>query len=138
MREAHRFNLPVAHNLAAAQRAALHEAVAVQLGQPHARHTRAQVQPVHILADDVGNLPSLHQCQQRLSQRQPVPWHTVRTAQQVQVFHPLAVMKTGYGVDWQCMSCVRCGAWLSHTAMCLALVVVLTWSIGSATHTMHD
>ena len=36
------------------------------------------------------------------------------------------MVKTGYGIDRQCKSCVWCGAWLSHTALCLALV--LTWS----------
>ena len=114
MHEAHRLNLPVAHKLAAAQRAALHEAVAVQLGQPRARHTRAPVQAVHILADDVGHRPGLHQCQQCLPRRQPVPWHRVRSASQKGEAYPLAVMKTGYGIDRQRKSSVWCGAWLSQ------------------------
>ena len=62
----HRLDLPLAHELAPAALAALHEAVAVQLRQLRARHARAQVQAVHVLAHDVAQLARPQQRQQRL------------------------------------------------------------------------
>jgi hypothetical protein len=50
---AHRVHLKVADVLGATLRAALSEAVAVQLRQLAAGHTRAHVQAVHVLAADV-------------------------------------------------------------------------------------
>lgn len=71
----HRLDFPVAHILAPAPLAALHEAVAVQLRQLRARYARAQVQVVDILANYVAQLAHPQQRQQcLLDGRNPFIW----------------------------------------------------------------
>lgn len=58
----YRLHLEVSHVCMPAACAALFEAVAVELSQLDTRHTRAQVQAVHVLAAHVGSYACGYQC----------------------------------------------------------------------------